>query len=132
MSKAMDALKALEDRIIPFRLIEKGSPGADAISTLRDYITTTEAKGEALAITAGNLMMERADSVARIKELEEALIDAISVMKFYAISPPQTPSQTPQRMCDKQAYTLIEKIEKIMAMDEQTKSALSGARKVGA
>jgi hypothetical protein len=46
MSKAMDALKALEDRIIPFRLIEKGSPGADAISTIRDYITTTEAELE--------------------------------------------------------------------------------------
>ena len=135
MSKAMDALKALEDRIIPFRLIEKGSPGADAISALRDYITTTEAreaewsnaladeqlahetdltqsaarikeleaKGEELAVTAGNLMMER----DALKKLLKDVLEHIN----------------PQGHA-----TLWQQIE--AAIYGPYKAALSGARKV--
>ena len=137
MSKAMDALKALEDRIIPFRLIEKGSPGADAISALRDYITTTEAreaewsnaladeqlahetdltqsaarikeleaKGEELAVTAGNLMMER----DALKKLLKDVLEHIN----------------PQGHA-----TLWQQIE--AAIYGPYKAALDGARKVGA
>ena len=91
MSKALDALERL------ISLAAYGSACVEAsckepecveaktaLATLRGYITTTEAKGEALAITAGNLMIERDESAARIKELEEALQESWVRSNSYA------------------------------------------------
>jgi hypothetical protein len=72
MSKAMDALERMIDTIGGCTCTACKQNVEDG-ALLRDYITTTEAKGEALAITAGNLMIEREESAARIKELEEAI-----------------------------------------------------------
>ena len=71
MSKAMDALNLMYEFVSVKRPESLGA--MNAYGYLRDYITTTEAKGKVLAITAGNLMIERDESAARIKELEEAL-----------------------------------------------------------